>query len=174
MVASHTRELGCVCTQTELIFGSLGHVHKLTVGSLTVQVSGLLPPTLCPLCPLPTPSPSIPCFYAAGGRRSWSCSSRPVHPSMPPLRVSGAELQHRPPLSSPLRTLIHTAERGSYLQQHTHTLSKACVYVCTCLLKHHRGARKHTSCTHLQSPYVHLCLCVFCIWNYAYTHPCLL
>lgn len=84
---------------------------------------------LCPPAHTHPLHPSILSFYAAGRRRSWSCSSRPVHSSMPPLRVSGAELQHRPPLSSPLRTLIHTPERGSYLQQHTHTLSKACVCV---------------------------------------------
>lgn len=153
---------GCVCTLKDLIFGSLCLVHKLTVRSLTVQIAELLP----------TSTLSIFGWCAAGGRRSWSCSSRPVLPSMPPLRVSGAELQHRPPLSSTLRTLIHTPERGSYLQQHTHWAKTLCV--CTHLLKHYRGARKQTSCAHLQTPYVHLCLCVFCIWDYAYTHPCLL
>lgn len=161
VVASHTRGLSCVCTLTELIFGNPGCVHKLTVRSFTVQISDLLPP------PAPTITyslPSIPCCCAASRRRSWSCSSRLVHPSMPPLRVSGAGLQHRPPLSSTLRTFIHT-ERGSYLQKHTHTSKHIHthwakpVYVCACLLKHHRGARKHTSCTHLQPPYVHLCVC---------------
>lgn len=62
-VASHTGGLGCVCTLTELIFGSLGHFHKLTVRSFTVQVSDLLPPC----CTHHTPaSPSILCRCAAG------------------------------------------------------------------------------------------------------------
>ena len=113
-VASHTRGLSCVCTLTEPLLGNHGHVHKLTVRRFTVQISD---PSTHP----PSLTLSILCRCAAGGRRSRSCSSRPVHPSMPPLRVSGAGLLHRPPLSSTLRTLIHTPERRSYLQQHTHT-----------------------------------------------------
>lgn len=100
---------------TELIFGNCGHVHKPTIGSFSSQQWDL-PPGARPAC-----SPSILRCLAGVRRRSRSCSSRPVHLSMPPLRVSGAGLQHRPPLSSPLRTFIHAQLRGSYLQQHTHT-----------------------------------------------------
>lgn len=42
VVASHTGGLGCVCTLTELIFGSLRHVHKLTVRTFIAQISDLL------------------------------------------------------------------------------------------------------------------------------------
>lgn len=111
----------CVCTLTDLKAGTFSHVHKLTVFYCT----GLLPPSSTHRTLHPSSGSVI-----AGEGRSWSCSSGPLLPSMLPLRVSGAELQHRPPLSNILRTLIHTPEReGRYLEQHTHThthkLSKA-------------------------------------------------
>ena len=174
-VASHTRGLSCVCTLTEPLLGNHGHVHKLTVRRFTVQISDLLPPPPCNHPP--SLALSILCCCAAGGRRSWSCSSRPVHPSMPPLRVSGAGLLHRPPLSSTLRTLIHTPERRSYLQQHTYTSKHTHTHththteqsLCMCVL-----ACSNTIGEQENTPYVHLCLCVFCIWDCAYTHLCLL
>lgn len=114
---------------------------------------------------LPPPnSPSILCRCDAVEGRSRSCSSRPVLPSMLLLRVSGAELQHRPPLSNILRTLIHTPEREGGLSKaiHTHKLSKACV--CVYLLTQTPSRREKT---HLLRSFadslcasVSLCVCV--------------
>lgn len=81
------------------------------------------------------------------------------------LRVREAELQHRPPLSSTFRILIHTLERWALsAATHMHTNCANSAYVCACLLKHHWGARKHTSCVHLHTLYIHLCACV-CVFH---------
>lgn len=142
------------------MFGCPGHVHKLSVRDFTLQT-----------CSHPPLSSSILCRCSAGGRRSWNCSRRPVLSSMLPLRASGAELQHRPPLSSTLRTLIHTPERGSYLKQHTykhtHKLSKACV--CVYLLAQTPSGSKKTHllrsfadsvCASVSVCILHLGLCI--------------
>lgn len=102
---------------TEPILGNGGHVHKPTIGSLSLQQWDLPPGAR------PARSPSILRCLAGGRRRSRSCGGRPVHLSMPPLRVSGAGLQHRPPLSGPLRTFIHAQWREKLsAATHTHTV----------------------------------------------------
>lgn len=73
--------------------------------------------------------------------------------SMPPLSVSWAQLQHRLPLSNPLRILIHT-QRGSVT--HWHTLRKACVCVLTQTPL--GGEKTHLTGSFAQSTSMQLCV----------------
>lgn len=51
----------------------------------------------------------------------------------------------------------------SYLQQHTHTL-------CMRLIKHHRGAKKHTSSARLQTPYSNSMCVSACVKHLGLSH----
>lgn len=95
----------------------------------TVQACSHPPATSSPP---PPQSPFFLCWCDADEGRSWSGSNPPVLPSMLLLRVSGAELQHRPPLSTfSGHSFMQQRERAG-ISSNTHELSEACV--CVCLL----------------------------------------
>lgn len=147
----------CVCTLTKSLSWQLQPCSQTHCFLMYRPALTLLHPSA------PTHSPSILCRCDADEGRSWSCSNRPVLPSMLLLSVSGAELQHRPPLSNILRTLIHTPEReGGYLEQHTHhTRTEQSLCMCVLAYSNTIGERENTPPALVCRLPVCSCVCVY-------------